>query len=372
MKRLFKTSISLLLTFLMIIPAFTFGASAEGQVYAIDGTNYVFLGAGETVTADIDGDGNSETYNTYTTLKDAIAALAEGGGVIGIVGEFTDPTTNGDSTFSDISGRDAITIRGIGDGAVFKFHHTLKFASDIAFENFKLHCCDPSTGANGGKYLQGGGKTVFGEGFTTQGSIYFSNVSSTSELYASTTFNSPNAHFVQINSSDYNKGTSGKMGTYELIFNEVGFASKVNINLGALNGTRDCYGNVNLYVNGGTFVSSPEIVVNSMAEGMPTGKISAIFNNGMASSFGAVAAAVDYVIKSGEGGKASIKTQATASTEPVFMFTPDEGKVPAIDGVVLLANAEGEYLLTPTASDATQTFEVTYIATSGDEATAAF
>lgn len=46
MKRLFKNSLALLLAFLMIIPALTFSVSAAGQVYAIDGTNYVFLGAG--------------------------------------------------------------------------------------------------------------------------------------------------------------------------------------------------------------------------------------------------------------------------------------------------------------------------------------
>lgn len=370
MKKLIKASLALLLAMILAVPAFTFSVSAAGQVYTIDGTNHVFLGAGETVSADLVGnDGVAEEYNTYSTLKDAIAAIATGGGVVAIVGEFTDPTnaTNADSTFSDTSGRGAITIKGIGDGAILNFAHTLKFVAPISFYNFKLVCT-----ATNGKYLMGGGDTLFGEGFTTEGKILYSNVDSTTGLSAKTVFNAPGAHFTQMNSSSYNKGTEGTTGTYELIFNDIGFTDKVNINLGAINGTRNCYGNVNLYVNGGTFVGSPEVTINYMAEGMPTGRVSVVFNNGMASSFGNIAAGVDYVIKSGENGKVSIKTQATASAEPTFALVPDDGYVPTVDGVILPANSDGEYLISPTAADTTQTFMVSYVVASGEEAQAAY
>ena len=372
MKRLFKNSLALLLAFLMIIPALTFSASAAGQVYAIDGTNYVFLGAGETVTADIDGDGNSETYNTYTTLKDAIAALANGGGVIGIVGEFRDPTTNGDKTFSDISGRDAITIRGIGDGAVLKFDHTLDFKAPVTMENFTLHCRKSDESGNNTKYVFGGGNTTFGKGMKKLGGIYYGNTNGTSAESVVTTFDASTFNVGQIIlSGGYTAiGSSSKHGNYEFIFND--YNCNTNIYLGLNNAKNTVYGNINCYINGGTYsTKNIQLHAAAVSGSTVTGAVSVIFNNGMADGF-TVASDIDFVIKSGANGTASIKTPATEGGVPTFMFTPNEGYAPAIDGVVLLANAEGEYLLTPTASDATQTFEVTYITTSGDEATAAF
>ena len=128
MKRIIKSSLALLLTLVLALPVLTFSVSAAGQVYTIGGVNYAFLGAGETVTADIDGDGTGETYNTYSTLASAMTAVgASDGGVVAIVGTFRDPTTNGDNSFKDSASRKAVTIRGIGSDAVLKFDHTLEF-----------------------------------------------------------------------------------------------------------------------------------------------------------------------------------------------------------------------------------------------------
>ncbi len=365
MKRLFRTSIALLLAIIITVPAFTFSAAAEGQVYNIDGTQYVFLGAGETVEADLDGDSVNETYNTYTTLTSAVAAIAEGGGVIGIVGEFTDPTTKDDNTFADVSGRAAITIRGIGDGATLKFNHTLDFKGETVLENFKLHCL-------GTKYVFGGGNTTFGTGLTKAGGIYYGNTNGTSASSVVTTFNSGSFNLGQIiMSGGYSPiGSTSAHGNYEFIFND--YNCTTNILLGLNNAKNTIYGNVNCIINGGTF-STKNINVHATAASASTitGAVTVIFNNGMANGF-TVHSDVDYVIKSGVGGTASIKTPATKTDAPVFRFVPDEGYVPAIDGVVLLASADGEYLLSPESSDATQTFEVTYIATSGDEASAAY
>ena len=178
MKRLFKNSLALLLALIMIIPALTFDASAAGQVYTIGGTNYVFLGAGETVTADIDGDGTSETYNTYSTLTEAMAALSNGG-VVGIVGTFRDPTTNGDKTFVDSASRGAVTIKGIGADAVLKFDHTLDFKAPVTMENFTLYCRKSDESGNNTKYVFGG-NTVFGKGMKKLGGIYYGNTNGSS------------------------------------------------------------------------------------------------------------------------------------------------------------------------------------------------
>ncbi len=365
MKRLFKASIALLLAIIMAVPALTFSVSAAGQVYTIDGTQYVFLGAGESVEADLDGDNVNETYNTYTTLTSAVAAIASSGGVIGIVGEFTDPTTNDDSTFADVPGRAAITIRGIGDGATLKFNHTLDFKGETVLENFKLHCL-------GTKYVFGGGNTTFGTGMTRGGGIYYGNTNGTTADYVATTFNSEDFNLGQIIlSGGYSPvGSTSAHGNYEFIFND--YNCTTNINLGLNNVKNTIYGNVNCIINGGTFsTKNINVHANAASASTITGAVTVIFNNGMANGF-TVHSDVDYVIKSGVGGTASIKTPATKTDAPVFKLTPNEGYVPAIDGVALLANAEGEYLITPTRADATQTFEVSYLVASGDGASAAY
>ncbi len=365
MKRLLKISTALLLAIIMAIPAFTFSVSAAGQVYTIGGVQHVFLGAGETVSADVDGDGTNETYNTYSTLTEAVAAIASSGGVIGIVGEFTDPTTNGDKTFSDVSGRKAITIKGIGDGAALKFNHTLDFKGETRLENFNLWCL-------GTKYVFGGGNTTFGSGMTKSGGIYYGNTNGTSADSVVTTFDSASFNLGQIiMSGGYSAiGSSSKHGNYEFIFNN--YNCTTNILLGLNNVKNTVYGNINCIINGGTY-STKNIRLHASAASASTvtGAISVIFNNGMADGF-TVEDTVDFIIKSGVNGTASIKTSAAAGGAPTFKFTPNEGYAPAIDGVMLLANTDGEYLLSPSVSDSTQTFEVSYLATSGDGASAAY
>lgn len=373
MKRLFKNSLALLLALIMIIPALTFGASAAGQVYTIGGTNYVFLGAGETVTADVDGDGTDETYNTYTSLTEAIAAIANDGGVVGIVGTFRNPdvgTTNSEidkNSFVDISGRKAVTIKGFGSDAVLKFNHTLDFKAPVTMENFTLHCRKSDESGDNTKYVFGG-NTVFGKGMKKLGGIYYGNTNVSSAEYISTTFDSADFNLNQIIlSGGYAAiGSSSKHGNYEFIFNN--FKCTTDISLGLNNQKNTVYGNVNCYINGGTF-SKKNILLHAAvaSESTITGAVSVIFNNGMADGF-TVADGIDFVIKSGANGTASIKTPATKTTAPVFKFVPAEGYIPTVGGTAILANSDGEYLLSPSVSDTKQTFEVVYAATSGDDA----
>ena len=365
MKRLLKISTALLLAIIMAIPAFTFSVSAAGQVYTIGGVNYVFLGAGETVTADVDGDGTNETYNTYSTLKEAIAAIAANGGVVGIVGEFTDPTTNDDGTFSDVSGRKAITIKGIGEGAALKFNHQLDFKGDVTFENFNLWCL-------GTKYVFGGGNTTFGSGMKKTGGIYYGNTNGTSSDKVVTRFNSSSLNLGQIiMSSGYVAvGSTAAHGNYEYIFDN--YNCTTNIYLGFNNAKNTIYGNVNCIINGGTFNTKNILLHNTKGAGSTvTGATTVIFNNGMANGF-TVSPEIDFVVRSGVNGTASIKTPAAAGGAPVFKFTPNEGYAPAIGGVVLLKNNDGEYLYAPSVSETAQTIEVSYLAASGDSASAAY
>ena len=284
MKRLFKNSLALLLAFLMIIPALTFSVSAAGQVYTIGEVRYVFLGAGETVTADIDGDGTAETYNTYSTLTEAMAALSSGG-VVGIVGTFRDPTTNGDKTFVDSASRGAVTIRGIGADAVLKFDHTLDFKAPVTMENFTLHCRKSDESGDNTKYVFGG-NTVFGKGMKKLGGIYYGNTNGSSAEYISTTFDSADFNLNQIilSAGYVTIGSSSKHGNYEFIFNN--FKCTTDIFLGLNNSKNTIYGNVNCYINGGTYSTKNIQLHAAAASGSTvTGAVSVIFNNGMADGF---------------------------------------------------------------------------------------
>lgn len=365
MKKMFKTSLALILAVIMTVPTLIFSATAAGEVYTLNGERTVFVGAGETVSVD------GSEYNTYATLTQAFAALGKDGGVIAVVGEFTDATTNGDSTFSDVAGRNKVTIKGIGSGAVINFNHTLKFLSDTAFDNFKLNCTST-------KYIETSGITEYTETFSYGGGIYLRAANTTPANGVSrVTFNGAGQTVNQFNAyggySTIGSANDEQPVLSEFVFNNV--TLKCPINLGSSNNENKSYSNINAYINGGTFSDKN---FQYLKAARTTGAVSVIFNNGMSSGFSVNVKdinevnVIDYVIDSATGGMATIKTQAPKNGAPTFKFVPESGKVPAIDGVLLLANDDGEYLLTPKASDSVQVFKVTYLEQSGENSKAAF
>ena len=244
--------LSLILAIILCIPFCIVGVSAAGEVYSIDGKSTVYLAADETVVI------GGETYNTYSTLKSAFAALGKNGGVIVVCGEVTDPTTNGDGTFSDVAGRSHVLIKGDTEAAILNFNHTLSFSGGpVTLENFKLNC-------TGAKYICGGGETVFGEGFSTGGGIYYRSTT-TKVSEGRTTFNSSGVELVQLNVggyADYGSADSATPALAELVINDITLKDAY-INLGFSNDKRNIYGNVNLFVNGGTFTNK-KVVLNNM------------------------------------------------------------------------------------------------------------
>ena len=339
--------LSLILAIILCIPFCVMGVSAEGEVYTVEGKRTVFLASTETV--DIDGN----TYNTYSTLKSAFAALGTDGGVVTVVGEFTDPTSNGDGTFSDVSGRGHVLIKGSTSDAVLSFNHTLSFkGGPTTLDNFKLNCTST-------KYVYGTGDTVFGEGFTTGGTIYYNSIVANGSE-GKTVFNT-GAKFAQLNVAgrgcDVGTSSSATPALAELIINNINLTAPIN--LGFSNTDQTAYGNVNLFVNGGTFSNKSVSMTHVAAR--PTGKVSVVFNNDMATGFTVNTAYADYVIKSSSGGTVSISKQADFGGAPTFLLTPNEGMMPTVDGTAVLADAEGNYTFTPSVTSSTQTFTVEWI-----------
>lgn len=346
MKKTVKNTLCLLLAFLLAIPFVSINAFAAGEVYTVDGKPTVFLAENESVTI------GEETYNTYGTLKEAFAALGTSGGVIVVCGSFTDPTTSGDQTFSDVSGRSHVLIKGDTPDAVLSFNHTLTLKGGaLTFENVKLNCL-------GTKYVKGGPETIFGEGFTTGGNIFYNLIEGS--YSGRTEFNSA-AVFKQLNlSGGYSSIGSASSKTpalAEIVINNINLQG-IPVNAGFNNVDAYMYGNVNVIINGGTF-SNKSVVMNKMAE-PAKGAVTVIFNNGMADGF-SVTDAANYVVKSAAGGNVSIKTQAAFGGAPELLFTPEEGLSPTVNGTAILANSDGEYILTPSVSSSKQTFEVAWI-----------
>ncbi len=326
---------------------------AAGEVYTVDGLPTVYLSNSETVTV------GETTYNTYGTLKEGIAALNKQAGVVVVCGEFTDPTTNSDSTFVDTASRGHILITGLNkDGTdVLKFNHQLSFSGGpTTLENFKLHCLNPSA-----KYVFGSTDMVWGKGMTTAGSIYYGLLGNLKEVsYAKTTFNEEvNLNQYILSSGSNYAGTQAMTSpaTFEIVVNNINKTTRFD--LGFNNAANTVYGNVNLIVNGGTFTNKSIILGNKATDFK--GAVTAIYNNGI-TGFD-VPAGMDYVVESAEGGEVSIKTQAPYGGAPVFLLTPDDGLAPAVNGTACVANSDGTYTLSPEAPDGTnvQKFAVTWV-----------
>lgn len=354
MKKIRHTVITALC--LMMFCVFPFAVCAAGQIYTEeDGIKTAYLSSSESITLD-----DNSTRNTYSTFSSALLALGTEGGRIYICGTVEDTTADG--SFSDVIRTSPVLVTGLnGDGTdTLKIGCTMNMGGNFTFEKFTLHI----TFANG-RYMTGGpGTKEFGDGFTTSGALYYRNYNGldASVTESRTVFNSPTASFIQISGGGYNtdigSASSSTPALVELVFDNVNFGGDIRYDYND-NGTKVMYANVNIIVNGGSFGSSGQIRPKSSNK--ITGAVTAILNNGTENKIKTVNEAVDYVIKSGIGGKATIKTQASSGKAPTFKLIPDNQKVPVVNGAVVSKDASGEYLFTPDVSEFQQIFTVTYV-----------
>lgn len=318
----------------------------DPQAYMINGTKTVFA---ETDDGIVTYGGKS--YRAFDHMTDAFAALGNNGGRVIICGTFdeqTDPVKDDNTAFTDVAGRGKVTIDGIDENAVWKYNHTIKFLGDTKFGNIKLNQT-----YGGSKYLITYGNTEFSSDCEIEGSIYIRNGSVTGP---SNYLTLNGGRFTQMNvCGNTTLGTSEKPQTAQLVVND-GATLACSINAGYSNSTLDVNGNINIIINGGTFTNKS--VTYSKISNI-SGKSTVIFNNGTATGF-SVDSNIDYVVKSAAGGTVSVKTEATPSSAPTFLFVPkDSKKVPYI-GAVALEKIGGEYIYTPEISDSTVEISVNW------------
>ena len=360
-----KNTIRIAFMAIILSLMFLISANAQGQVYTIDGKKTVFVAEDAAFEAD------GTVYNTYEGLVPAFEALGEDGGVIYICGTVIDTTLySNETTFTDgTAARGHVLVTGYGDDAHLKIAgHISANCGKITYDNFTLHAVNSDGGYIYGWYVTGSEETVFGENFKIQpqdgnnGRILYR--SSMKSMQSHRTVFNTSASFTGINIGGYRtqfgSADSDVPALAELVINNIG-----NTAWGVNAGFSDAaagkiYGNVNVYVNGGTFGTKTINLSNINETSQPTGRITAIFNNGMGDGF-TLADGFDYMIKSAAGGKTEIKTQAPIGGAPTLIFTPsEEGKVPCINGeTVIYANSNGEFLYTPpipkTSTDAIST-----------------
>ncbi len=332
-----------------------FSVNAAGEIYTeSEGVRTAYLSNSETVTLPA-----GDTRNTYATLSEALLALGEDGGRVYVCGEVTDNTEA--KAFVDVIRTSPVVVTGLpGDGAddILNYACTLTMGGNFTFDNFKLNCT-----ISGGTYIFGGpGVKVFGENFTTGGTVYYKNYGTGlnyDNAYTKTVFNT-SAEFVQLcvggDTKDLGTATATEPATAEVEVNNITLNAS-SIDMGYHNWNNNMYGNVNLIVNGGTFTKGKKIVMDKVLS--VTGKTTAIFNNGTRSGV-TFTYSPDYIVDSAVGGMVSVKTQAPFGGAPTFEFTPDDRLFPMVDGILIPQNADGEYLYTPDTYDSSKTISVTW------------
>lgn len=357
MKKYIKAFTILLLTVILSSVMLVISVNAAGQVYdESDGMRTVYLSDEETVTL---SDGS--TRNAYQTLTSAVKALGTDGGRVYVCGTVNDSTA--DLSYADVDGRTGkLYVTGLaGDGTdVLNFDYTLDITGPSEFDNFKLNCT-----SSGGRYMTGGaGDTVFGPGFTTGGKIFYRNYKTlASTVTSSRTIFNTKAAFAQVSAGG---GSNTHFGTAEgtepvlaeIVVNDIKLNTTSFIVDYNNHANASIFGNVNIIINGGTFLANSSLA--SVKGNTITGAVTGILNNDNATYFTAYASAFDYIVKSAVGGTVSINKQAPFGGAPEFLFTPEEGKVPTVNGEVITMS-DGKYLYTPEVYDTQTILSVEWI-----------
>lgn len=332
---------------------FIMSANAQGQVYTIDGKKTVFISENATFEAD------GTVYNTYEGLVPAFAALGEDGGVIYICDTVIDTTLYGNETIATDGStpRGHVLVTGYGNDAHLKIAgHISANCGKTTYDNFTLHATNADGGYIYGWYVTGSEETVFGKDFKihpqdgSNGRILYRT--SMKSIQNHRTVFDTSASFTSINIGGYRtqfgSESSQTPALAELVINNIGNTAW-SVNAG-FSDTADyqnkIYGNINVYINGGTFNTKVINFSNISDANHPKGRVTAIFNNGMGEGF-TLGDGFDYMVKSTSGGRTEIKTQAPFGGTPTLILTPDEeGKVPCINGETVIFASNGEFLYT--------------------------
>ncbi len=110
-------------------------------------------------------------------------------------------------------------------------------------------------------------------------------------------------------------------------------------------------GNITLIINGGVFGQEHAINLDkNNTDGKitnATGTVSAVINNGIADTTAFVIdPKVQYVIKSGKGGKVTLAAEGSATAAPTFLIKADTNNAILINGTKV-ADVNGEYTFKP-------------------------
>lgn len=341
-------------------------------VFAQEGVVYVNTDKSGKITY------NGAEYPAYDTMPEALTALGAKGGHIIFTG-----VVNYTDFFDKLnSSAPMTTLEGIGDTGIIRFESPVsaegkasavnaKPNGNITLKNVKLLKAIHDANGTTDLYFNGNGKTVIideGTKFYTEDGI------DTNKLKDEHTLQAYNFLKLVVNSGKYTENfhlggyMSDSSGNR---YYEIGGTAKFNSNviqLGVLDWSwnppkeaRIHTGNITLVINGGIFGESTSINVNkSTASNMITdvnGAVSVVINNGIADEKTFVIdSKVEYIIKSGKGGKVALAEEGSETAAPKFLIKADANKNILIDGTKVEA-ANGEYTFVPAEK---KTYVVTY------------
>jgi len=328
----------------------TYGEHKEiTKVYEIDGVTTVFVANTETVS--IDG----QTYYTFSGLIDAIKGLEKREGTIIVVSDVTEAQFDG----FDIKGRGKVTIKGLTGNELYTLQNGhLRFEAPAEIDNitFRLPYA----------YLHASGELIIGENYkhhSEGGPTLFSTDDREKTLPSKVILNGGTYRVVNV------AGCYGNIPNGASVYVEIGKNAQVTTELNLGYGEKDSNsvieGNVTLVI-GGDIATNKIIKYNTSKS--PDGKAacySVIFNNGCSGlySFDETASAVvDYVIKSAEGGRVTLKSPGSSTLSPTFLLIPDEGKIPCFGGLVISdTDGDGEFVYTPALANSLTEYTVTWV-----------
>ena len=340
MKKLSFIILSLLFASLLV-----FSVSADDpSAYVIDGEKTVFLSNDASVSY------KGETYIPFSSLAQAFQALGADGGKAIVCGSFSPSDNVNDSDFIDPAGRGPVTITGASGADTDSLNQsaTLDFKSGrIIFDDITLKMMKT-------KYFSAP-DLVMTENFKVSksgGSLFMTgmisgNTNRITQVISGGIFDQMNI----IGMWQATLGSTSAPGYASITIN--GGTVNTQINFGSGYSDSTVYGNLYYIINGGDFTTK-KIVESKLIHA--SGKKVVIFNNGMADGFEVIDSA--YIIRSSAGGTVSIDENSASDENPVLIFTPEEGKIPAANGIAIFAGADGKYSLP---LDSTKQYDITWV-----------
>ncbi len=334
-------------------PITTATVTPEGtRVYAI----YQEL---NTVYATSDGTGKV-TYNgteyaaPYTTLAEAVTALgAKGGRVVFSGAHSATALMNAQNASAPI-----LVLEGADSTAQITMDtNQYKFKCSTEFRNLSFI----KTGNDPYFYGMDGGKTKI----TLGENVAIYNADGTVSVFKGAMFGGDTEINSGYISNYWGGGTFGgnSSGNISIVFNggtiqgdHYAGAGK----FGALAATHT--GNITTVINGGKWEkTNPRLSINMKVRSdvttTVTGASSLIINHDLATRYGFQIFDYEYVIKSGNSGKATLAGEGSATTAPTYLLKADDvNAIICIDGQPVNSK-NGEYLFTPAT---TGTYTVTY------------